>query len=445
MQAATQRDIATLWHPCTPMKIHEKLPLLPVTSAQGCYYHLEDGRRIFDATSSWWCKSLGHGHPRLRAALIRQMNQFEHVMMAGTTSLVLVELSERLTQLTPLLSKVFYAGDGSSAVEVALKMSLHYRKRTGEQHRQRFLCLENAYHGETVGAMSVSDLGLYRAPYENLLMDVDVLDNLPYVQGENDPLWLDAQAHFEAKLPYLNALSEKLTAIIFEPVIQGAGGMKIISADFLARLMDWAKQNNIHIILDEIMTGFGRTGKMFACEHLNKQPDFLCVSKGMTSGWLAMSAVLTTNAVYDVLYTDRAEEAFLHSHTYSGNALAAAVALETIKVFQEEKIVNHAAKIGERMLQQFNEINDQLNCFENVRGLGAMVAAEIVDCPPDFKTSVMALSPRYGAYLRPLGNTLYWLPPLIASDADLEILSQATQLTLADVLQGKSTCHQTSF
>lgn len=431
-----QEMMNAVWHPCTPMKIHEKIPLLPVVGASGPYYYLKDGRRVFDAISSWWCKSLGHGHPRLKAVLMNQMAQFEHVMLAGTTNEVIMSLSEQLTTLLPGFSKVFYAGDGSSAVEIALKMSLHYRKRKGEQ-RHHFLSLENAYHGETAGAMSVSDLGLYRAPYDALLFDAFVLRDLPYVSGQQDILWLDAKTHFEAKLPWLESIASQLTALIIEPIVQGAGGMKIISADFLNRLMAWAHEHDIHIIADEIMTGFGRTGKMFAVDYLNQKPDFLCISKGMTSGWLAMSAVLTTQTIYDVLYTQHYHEAFLHSHTYSGNALAAAVALETLCIFKDENIVANANRMNELMLTHLKNIHDDLNCFENIRGIGGIAAAELREACGvlNFKEAMMIHAPQCGVNLRPLGNTLYWLPPLNSTSQDLAVLSETTQQSLLRVLR----------
>lgn len=437
MHPLEKRDLSVLWHPCTPMKWHESLPLMHVVAASGCYLTLNDGRQIFDALSSWWCKSLGHGHPRLQKALITQMNQFEHVMLAGITHQPIVELSERLTALMPGLSKVFYAGDGSCAVEIALKMSLHVRHITGETHKNKFMLLENAYHGETMGAMSVSDLDVYQAPYASVLFHSHVLRNIPYVTGANDTLWHDASAAFAAILPAIETMAANTTALIIEPIVQGAAGMKIISADFLRRLCLWARENNIHIIADEIMTGFGRTGKMLAMEHVGVVPDFMCLSKGMTSGWLAMSAMLTTNDIYQLLYTDKTDNAFLHSHTYTGNALGAALALETLSVFEDDKIVSKSAAMTNKMLSRIDALQKSFQCFENIRAIGAIAAFDIADShyTDDFKIKMLDAGQKCGVHLRPLGKTVYWLPPLIATEEDLNHLADATHQCLSAVFK----------
>lgn len=431
------RDLACLWHPSTQMKHHEKLPLMSVEKAAGCWLTLSDGRRVFDATSSWWCKSLGHAHPRLKAAVLNQLEKFEHVILAGTTNVGIVNFSEALCSLMPGLNKVFYACDGSSAVEIALKMSLHVRRLQGQIKRTRFLCLENSYHGETVGAMSVSDVGLYRSPYQALLFESYVLRHLPYVHGEHDPLWLDASAVFNKHLSTLAALEGSLTAIIIEPIVQGAGGMKIISADFLNRLAAWAKAKGIHVIADEIMTGFGRTGKMFACEHANITPDLMCLSKGMTAGFMPMSAVLTSNAIYDHFYDDTRESGFLHSHTYAGNALAAAVGLETITLLRELKLLDRACVLGKAMHGLFSSMQERMSGLYALRQVGAMAAIDVeVADVAKFREAILHHGPENGVYLRPLGSTLYWLPPLITSDDELAILAKATELTLRSALRG---------
>lgn len=431
-----ERDLNCLWHPSTQMKHHQIHPLLSVQAADGCWLNLSDGRRVFDATSSWWCKSLGHQHPRLKAALLAQLEKFEHVILAGTTHSGIVDLSEALCDLMPGLSKVFYACDGSSAVEIALKMSLHVRCLQGQTERHQFLCLENSYHGETVGAMSVSDVSLYRSPYEALLFKSQVLRGLPYVNGQSDPLWLDASEAFNRLLPYLNGIANSLTAIIMEPIVQGAGGMKIISADFLNRLASWAKAKDIHVIADEIMTGFGRTGKMLACEHASIRPDFMCLSKGMTAGFLPMSAVLTTNAVYDYFYADTLEAGFLHSHTYAGNALAAAVALETIHIMREQQLVARANALGDGLRAHFSAIQARIPALSGLRQIGAIAAVDVqVDDVTRFRQALLRHGPENGVYLRPIGSSLYWLPPLITSDDELAFLAEATASTLMAVLR----------
>ena len=300
-----------------------------MTGAYQSHLHLHDGRKIIDAISSWWCKSLGHQHPRLKRALLAQVEKFEHVILANTTNETIVHLTEKLAQLMPSLNKVMYASDGSCAVEMAMKMSLHARQIEGKHQRKLFIALENGYHGETAGALSVSDLGLYRAPYQDMLFDTKLILSLPYVTGAHDPLWSDCESHWEKIENQLKPFAESATAVILEPIMQGAAGMKIYSQDFLKRLRHWTHEHGIHLIADEIMTGIGRTGKMLACEHANIEPDFICLSKGLTSGWLPLSAMLTRSAIYDLFYDDYASgKSFLHSHTHSGNVLAASVAIE---------------------------------------------------------------------------------------------------------------------
>ena len=276
-----QFDKQHIWHPCSQMKDYEQFPSLVVKKAYGSYIELSDGRRILDAISSWWCKSLGHGHPKLKAALMKQVNQFEHVIFANTTHEAIAELSQRLGNLMPGLSKSFYAGDGSCAVEIAMKMSLHYHLLAGKPRKRKFIALKNGYHGETCGALSVSDLGLYRDPYRSMLFESTLIEPL-YVSGIDDPAWHDSQTHWETIEPILQKQCGATTAIIVEPILQGAGGMKVYSQDFLSRLARFVKENDVHLIADEIMTGIGRTGKMLASEHAMIKPDFICLSKGLT-------------------------------------------------------------------------------------------------------------------------------------------------------------------
>src|SRR3989338_8937559 len=254
------RDLNHIWHPCSQMKDYEQFPPLVISRAYDCYFELADGTKIIDAVSSWWCKSLGHGHPEIKTALFKQAERYEHVLGVNTCQDVLVELSEQLCQLCPNLNKVFYASEGSSAVEVAIKMSIHARNIQGEKQRNKLMSLQNAYHGETGLAMSVSDLGLYRDAYKTLLLPTLVLKNIPYVTSRDDPLWQDCSLFWPQIEQQLNQHTDELSAIIIEPIVQGAAGMLIYSQDFLRRLRIWTKENNVHLIADEIMTGFGRTG-----------------------------------------------------------------------------------------------------------------------------------------------------------------------------------------
>lgn len=425
-----ERDLKHIWHPCSQMKDYETFKPLEVVGANGSYIELKDGKKIIDAISSWWCKSLGHQHPRLKRAILEQIEKFEHVILANTTNETIVSLSEKLSQLSPSLNKVFYASDGSCAVEIAMKMSLHARQILRDEKRRVFLSLENSYHGETTGALSVSDVGIYRDPYASMLFDTHFISSLPYISSTEDALWNDCETHWRHIENQLAPYSETATAILIEPILQGTGGMKIYSQDFLRRLRKWTQMHDIHLIADEIMTGLGRTGKMLACQHAEIEPDFICLSKGLTSGWLPLSAVMTRQSIYDLFYDDYASgKSFLHSHTFSGNALAASVALEVLNIIDEEKICERANELGVIMHKNMRDIADQTKKLSNVRGIGAMVAADLICDEPSRRLGfeVFQQAVKFGALLRPLGNTIYWLPPLNTDLEDLSVLKDITK------------------
>ena len=402
-------DLRVNWHPCSQMKDYEDFPPLIVNKANGCYIEMADGSRVIDAVSSWWCKSLGHNHPIIKQAVLKQVEKFEHVIFANTTHQVIIDLSNQLLSLFPWLGKAFYVGDGSCAVEVAMKMSLQIRAIAGEPERNQFIALKNGYHGETMAALSLSDVSLYRAPYSAFLFHPKFIE-VPYVLNRENLLWSDASVIWRETEKQLEAYKGVATAIFFEPIVQGAGGMKIYSKDFLYRLVAWAKKNNIHVIADEIMTGMGRTGKMLACEHAKVEPDIVCLSKGLTSGWMPFSAVLTTNKIYDFFYDDyNTQKAFLHSHTYSGHAIGACAALATVKYICENELCLAAEKLEKKLLNYMSEIADFTGVLSNVRSIGAMVAADLI---PEISQDrlgyqIFKQAVKLGALLRPLGNTLY--------------------------------------
>lgn len=425
-----------IWHPCTQMKDHLTCPPVEVSHAKGSYIYSTNGSRLIDAGSSWWCKLLGHQHPRLKAALIKQLNQFEHVMFANTTNPLIMQLSERLIKLTPNLNKVFYAGDGSCAIEIALKMSLHARKIKGETERTTFIALENGYHGETIGALSVSDLGLYKKPYTPLLFDCYMLKNIPYVNDQTESIWHNCADVWPEIEKQLNLYATTATAIILEPIVQGAGGMKVYSQDLLRRLRVWATRNDVHIIADEIMTGLARTGKMLACDYANIEADFLCLGKNLTAGWLPFSAVLMNDVIYDLFYGDyKNGNSFLHSHTYSGHVLGAALALETLKIIDEEELCEQANYLNQIMLTAMKEIAEKTKKLHQIRSIGGIVAADL-KCHAHNKRKgyeVFQQALKKGALMRPLGNTIYWLPPINTSTATIEELAQITEFALLQV------------
>lgn len=425
------RDLKHIWHPCSQMKDYLTFPPLVVSKAYGSFIELENGHRVIDAISSWWCKSLGHNHPRLKKALYTQLDRFEHVIFANSTHEIIVQLSEKLALLSPGLDKVFYASEGSSAVEIALKMALHAQQIKGFPERNQFTALQNGYHGETFMALGLSDLGLYRKPYESQLIQPQFINNIPYVSSREDPLWKDCSSYWSAIEQQLEQQASSLAAIIVEPIVQGAGGMLIYSQDFLRRLSKWTQAQGIYLIADEIMTGLGRTGLALACQHAQIQPDFICLSKGLTSGWLPMSAVLTRTEIYDLFYGNYSiEKNFLHSHTFSGNALAAAVALECLTVLDAENIYTKV-QVKENILKNLmEEVANTTGKLTNIRVIGAIVAADLILTEAEKNQrmgyQIFQEAVKRGAWLRPLGNTLYWLPPLNIDISTLEKLKKIT-------------------
>jgi adenosylmethionine-8-amino-7-oxononanoate aminotransferase len=427
----TARDRKHVWHPCSQMKDYETFPPVEVVGASGSRLFLKNGSNLIDATSSWWCKTLGHGHPRLREALFRQAGKFEHVISANTANETLVGLSEQLSTLCPPLDKVFYAGDGSSAVEIALKMALHAQRIRGQSQRTRFLALGNGYHGESGLALAVSDLGLYREPYAAVLPAPILVRELPYVSGPADPLWNDASAAWPVIEATLDAHRETAAALIVEPVLQGAGGMRVYSPDLLRRLRAWTQRHGVLLIADEILTGFWRTGKMLAIDHAGIVPDLLCLSKGLTAGWMPFSATLVHPDLYAAFYADYGHgRDFLHSNTYSGNALGAAVAREALSIYTEPGFGASVTDFGVTLARRWAQVAAATGVLRNVRGVGGVVAADLI-VPPSLEKSrvgfeVFREAVGRGALLRPLGNTLYWLPPLNTPTADLDRLAEIT-------------------
>ena len=330
------------------------------------------------------------------------------------------------------MNKVFYASDGACAVEIALKMSLHTHVINGHPQRTKFITLKNSYHGETLGALSVSDLAELKTSYPSLITTQHIIAP-PYLLSTSDPLWNNSEIYWQQTKKLLEPYAHTTAAILIEPIIQGAGGMKLYSQNFLTHLAAWAKQNHIHLIADEIMTGLGRTGKMLACDHASIYPDFICLGKGLTSGWLPLSVVITTNQIYASCYDDYSTgRAFLHSHTFSGNALAASVAVQTLEILQSERLCARANTLQKIMMGNLQTVAHQTGKLQNLRGIGAIVAADLLPDPhnPRLGYQVFQNAIRKGAYLRPLKNTIYWLPPLNVKLHTLEELKNITALAI---------------
>ena len=411
-----QLDLNHIWHPCTQMKDHEFLPLIPIKKGKGVYLYDFDGNRYIDAISSWWVNLFGHSNEYINSQIKEQLDVLEHVILAGFSHKAAINLANRLVQITPKgLEKVFFADNGSSAIEVALKMSYHYFKNRGE-NRDIFLSLTNSYHGETLGALSVGDVKLYKETYQPLLIK-NMQTPVPINQTK--------KAAIEALIELENILKKyhkKISAFIIEPLIQGAGNMHMYHPYYLTKARELTKKYNIHLIADEIMTGFGRSGSMFACEQANISPDFMALSKGLTGGYLPLSAVLTTNEIYSAFYCDYNEhKAFLHSHSYTGNPLACKAALATLDIFQNENILQKNKETSKYMAQKLERFKN-LDNVANVRQTGMVAAFDIKGYKPEDRIGlkVYTYALQNEVLLRPLGNTIYFMPPYIISKEQLD-------------------------
>ena len=430
-----QRDLAVLWHPCTQMKDHERLPLIPIKRGDGVWLEDFDGKRYLDAVSSWWVNVFGHGNPRINQRIREQLDSLEHVMLAGFSHQPVIELSERLVALTPPgLDRVFYADNGSSGIEVALKMSFHYWLNVGQPAKKRFITLSNSYHGETVAAMSVGDVALFTDTYKPLLLDTF---KVPSPDCYHRPAGMSWEEHSRAMFAHMEqCLAEhhqEVAAVIVEPLIQGAGGMRMYHPVYLKLLREACDRYGVHLIHDEIAVGFGRTGTMFACEQAGIRPDFLCLSKALTGGYLPLAACLTTDTIYQAFYDDYSTlRAFLHSHSYTGNPLACAAALATLDIFEQDKVIEANKALAARMASATAHLVDHPHVAE-VRQTGMALAIEMVQDKAS-KTAypwqerrglkVYQHALQRGALLRPLGSVVYFLPPYVISEEQIDFLAE---------------------
>ena len=426
-----ERSLRAVWHPCTQMKHHETLPLVPVSRAEGVWLYDFEGRRILDAIGSWWVNLLGHGNPRINAALRRQLDSLEHVMLAGFTHAPAVELSERLAKLAPRgLGHCFFASDGASAVEIALKMSYQYWKNAGRSAKTEFVTLSNSYHGETLGALSVTDIPLYRDTYAPLLRasaQVPSPDWRLAAPGETPREYARRCAkaleeHFERHAP-------GTAALIVEPLVQCAGGMAMYDAEYLRRARELCDRFEVHLIADEIAVGFGRTGTLFACEQAGITPDFLCLSKGLTGGYLPLSVVLATDRVYGAFYDDKLERGFLHSHSYSGNPLACRAALAVLDILEEEKVLERNRNTAAILNRRAQGLRSHRR-VAHFRNTGMIWAFDLKDARPGFARDFHRSALEAGVLLRPLGATVYWMPPYVIGEAEIGFLVDAVTRVL---------------
>lgn len=403
-------DLAHIWHPCTQMKEHEFVPLIPIKRAKGVYLYDFNDKSYIDCVSSWWVNLFGHSNDYINAKIIEQLNTLEHIIMAGFSHKSIIRLSKRLTDLLPAkLNKCFYADNGSSAVEVALKMSFHKNLLQGKL-KNKFLSLSNSYHGETIAALSVSDVELYKKTYKPLLLECL---NTPAPSG----------MEYEKELFELENLLEKehknINAFILEPLIQCAGSMNMYSAEFVKKACQLAKSYDIDIIFDEIAVGFGRSGTMFALQQCEIVPDFLCLSKGLSGGYLPISVVVTSDEIYNEFYAPYNEyKAFLHSHSYTGNALACAAANATLDIFSKDNVINQN-KIKSKYINSLWQGFAEFKSVKNTRHQGMVFAFDIEHPNPRFGLEIYLKALEFGLLLRPLGNTIYFMPPYVINNDEI--------------------------
>lgn len=416
------------------MRDHEHLPPIPIRRGEGVWLEDYDGRRYLDAISSWWVNLFGHANARIGAAVAAQAERLEHVLLAGFTHEPVVCLSERLLRLAPAgLARCFYADSGSAAVEIALKMSFHYWRNCGEQAKTRFISLSNSYHGETLGALAVGDVALYRETYRPLLLEVSRVAS-PDCYGYPSEDWEQHSVAMFAEMERTLAREAQRTcAVIVEPLVQCAGYMRMYHPAYLRLLRDACDRYGVHLIADEIAVGFGRTGTLFACEQADITPDFLCLGKGLTGGYLPLSVCMTTQPVYDAFYADYSElKAFLHSHSYSGNALACAAALANLDIFERDGVLARNHKLAGHMRGACARFAEHPHVGE-VRQTGMILALELV---ADRRTrtpypwqqrrglQVYRHALQRGALLRPLGDVIYFMPPYVITPEQIDFLAE---------------------
>ncbi|CAN4266975.1 BioA Adenosylmethionine-8-amino-7-oxononanoate aminotransferase [Methylophilaceae bacterium] len=445
-QSILSRSLQSVWHPCTQMKLHENFPLIPIQKGDGVWLIDKDSKRYLDAVSSWWVNLFGHNNPRIKDAIKLQLDTLEHVMLAGFTHVPVVELSEKLAKLTGL-GHAFYASDGASATEIALKMSFHYWRNSGKPNKTQFISLQNSYHGETLGALGVTDVAIFKDTYAALLMQSAQMPSPDFRLSELDESAEDFALRCADDLErYVSQHHEQLAAFIIEPLVQCAAGMGMYHSIYLQRARQICTQYQVHLIADEIAVGFGRTGSMFAsyndCDTActfkictKKQdcrPDFMCLSKGITGGYLPLSCVLTKDEIYQAFYDDSAARGFLHSHSYTGNPLACSAALATLAIFESDNVItSNQAKSAyiQTKMQALTHFP-----IQHLRHQGMISAFDVVTHNPHFSKDCYAAALIHGLLIRPIGNTIYFMPPYTITEPEIDFMIEATVKVLQKVL-----------
>jgi adenosylmethionine---8-amino-7-oxononanoate aminotransferase len=448
-QTLLNRSLQSVWHPCTQMKHHETFPLIPIARGEGVWLYDADGKRYLDAVSSWWVNLFGHNHPRIKDAIKQQLDTLEHVMLAGFTHEPVVALSEKLAKLTGL-GHAFYGSDGASATEIALKMSFHFWRNSGKPNKTQFISLQNSYHGETLGALGVTDVAIFKDTYAPLLVQSAQMPSPDFrlaEKGESAEAF--ALRCADALESYVAAHHDHLAAFIIEPLVQCAAGMGMYHPVYLKRAREICTQYQIHLIADEIAVGFGRTGNLFASDincdstciastdrgscpkQQDCRPDFMCLSKGITGGYLPLSCVLTKDHIYQAFYDDKVTKAFLHSHSYTGNPLACSAALATLSIFETDDVI---AKNREKSALIWSKMQALTHLpTQNLRHQGMIFAFEVQTQNPQFAKQAYQAAVNQGLLLRPIGNTVYWMPPYTITVDEIDWMVNTTHQVVSSV------------
>ena len=419
----SERDNQVIWHPYTQMK--NALPNLPIVRGEGVYLFDEQGKKYIDAVSSWWVNIHGHAHPHIAGKVAEQLRTLEHVIFAGFTHEPAVQLAERLLPVLPARqSKAFYSDNGSTAVEVALKMCLQYWVNTSKQQRTKIIAFKEAYHGDTFGAMSVSGRSIFSDPFKSLLFDVEFIE-------------LPNEQNIEQLKAKINYLSNEVACFIFEPLVLGAGGMLMYEAKYLDELLETCQRHQILTIADEVMTGFGRTGQYFACEELQHEPDIFCLSKGLTGGTMPLGLTTCNDKIFNAFLSDDQLKTLYHGHSFTANPVACAAALASLDILLEPETLSNIKRVTDRHHGFAAEINGHPK-LKTIRQKGTIL---VMEWESGTDTSYLnGLRNRLylyflekGIIMRPLGNIIYILPPYIISDADLDYTYQAIRDALNEI------------
>jgi len=433
------RSLAAVWHPCTQMKHHESFPLIAISKGKGPWLYDEQGNALLDCISSWWTNLFGHSNPRINQAIVDQLEKIEHVMLAGFTHSPVVELSEKLSALTNgNLGHIFYASDGASAVEIALKMSHHFWQLNSKSQKKKFVCLENGYHGETLGALAVTDVAIFREAYGSLLQDVYTVTSPDARKAKNGESAEEVAKHAAAELEKLfQEEHQYIAAIIIEPLVQCAGKMAMYSPEYLRLVRDLCDRYEIHLIADEIAVGCGRSGQFFACEHAGIWPDFLTLSKGISGGYLPLSVCMTTDTIYRAFYSDKTQQGFLHSHSYTGNPLACSAALACLAIFETENVLEKNIERSEDLANAFSWAKTDSR-IEHWRQQGMILAFDVkkenIKNISTFPREMFTKGLEEGVLIRPISNTIYVMPPYILSSIETMQMGKAIERALEKAL-----------